>query len=142
MKMMLSLIPLTVLSIFSMIFGEEFIIYISLDELEMEKPMSDWMEDFDFGSALGGTAMIAGMSIIILIAGVSILVGLQILGSGLSDTTVKVITILTTYVSLWLILSLLSFPLIMDIEPFGFIIYTVLSLTFVIALIQKISEGL
>ena len=141
MKMMLSLIPLIVLSILSMIFGNEFMIIISLQDIEEEKTMAEWLEEFDFGSSLAG-GTIVGVSIVVLIAGLSIIIGLQILGSGLSDTTVKVLTIIISYTTLWLILSLLAFPLIMEIHTFGLIIYTVLSLIFVIGLVQMVSEGL
>ena len=137
---LLALIPLIILTIVSVIFGNEFLIVVSFEQIEEEKTVWEWFETFEGDlMSLGGGA---GISIIIIIAGVSIVIGLQVLGSGLSDTTVKVLTIITAYGSLWIILTLLSFPLLAEILLVGLFIYTLLTLIFVIGLIQKLSEGM
>jgi len=140
MLIMLALVPLIVLTFLSVVFGNEFMVILSMEQIEEEKTVWEWFEHFegDLMTIAGG----GGISIIILIAGVSIIIGLQVLGSGLSDTTVKVLTILTAYGSLWIILSLLSMPLLFESLLFGLLIYTILTLIFVIGIIEKISEGM
>lgn len=140
MLVMLALVPLIVLTFLSVVFGNEFMVILSMEQIEEEKTVWEWFEHFegDLMTIAGG----GGISIIILIAGVSIIIGLQVLGSGLSDTTVKVLTILTAYGSLWIILSLLSMPLLFESLLFGLLIYTILTLIFVIGIIEKISEGM
>lgn len=140
MLIMLALVPLIVLTFLSVAFGNEFMVILSMEQIEEEKTVWEWFEHFegDLMTIAGG----GGISIIILIAGVSIVIGLQVLGSGLSDTTVKILTILTAYGSLWIILSLLSMPLLFESQLFGLLIYTILTLIYVIGMIEKISEGM
>jgi len=141
MLIMLALTPLLVLTFLSVIFGNEFLIIITdVEVIEEEKPVWVWFKYFedDLLTIAGG----GGIAIIVLIAGISIVIGIQVLGSGLSDTTVKVLTILTAYGSLWIILSLLSMPLLFEIQLFGLLIYTILTLIYVIGMIEKISEGM
>jgi len=140
MLIMLALVPLIVLTFLSVIFGNEFIVILSMEQIEEEKTVWEWFEHFE--GDLMSIGMGGGVSIIVLIAGVSIILGLQVLGSGLSDTTLKVLTILTAYISLWIILSLLSMPLLIESELFGILIYTILTLIYVIGMIEKISEGM
>lgn len=141
MLIMVALVPLIVLTFLSVIFGNEFMIIITdVEKIEEEKPVWEWFKYFedDLMSIAGG----GGIAIIVLIAGISILIGIQVLGSGLSDITIKVLTILTAYGSLWIILSLLSMSLLFEIQLFGLFIYTILTLIYVIGMIEKISEGM
>lgn len=141
MLIMVALVPLIVLTFLSVIFGNEFMVIITdIEVIEEEKTVWEWFQYFedDLMSIAGG----GGIAIIIFIGGVSILIGIQVLGSGLSDTTIKVLTILTAYGSLWIILSLLSMSLLFEIQLFGLFIYTILTLIYVIGMIEKISEGM
>lgn len=75
---------------------------------------------------------------IIVVAGV---IGIQILGSGLSDSGHKVIIYCLVYGGVWAMLSILASPLISQIEVFGSMIYIALTIAFVIGVIQKFGEG-
>ena len=140
MLIMLALIPLIVLTFLSVIFGNEFMMTPSPETIEEEKTIWLVMEKLAGDLAIlsvGGT-----FAIIVIITGLVIVIGIQVLGSGLSDTTVKVLTIITSYTTLWIVLTLLSMPLLDGIEYFGTFIYTILTLIYVIGMIEKISEGM
>jgi len=140
MLIMLALVPLIVLTFLSVIFGNEFMMTPSPETIEEEKTIWLVMEKLAGDLAIlsvGGT-----FAIIVIITGLVIVIGIQVLGSGLSDTTVKVLTIITSYTTLWIVLTLLSMPLLDGIEYFGTFIYTILTLIYVIGMIEKISEGM
>lgn len=67
------------------------------------------------------------------------LVGIQVLGSGLSDSAVRTVTIVSVYAELWLILSLMVNSLVWSIEIFGTLIYILLTIIYSIGVIQKIT---
>lgn len=64
--------------------------------------------------------------------------GVNILGSGLSDTSVRTITIVSIFAGIWIILSVLIAPLIWSIEIFGALIYILLTMAYVIGVVQKV----
>ena len=139
---MFSLIILLVLTVFSVVFGASFgatVIENVIDNsliidgitttLEMEG--ADLLFNID---ALTG----ALVWIIVIIALVSV-IGINILGSGLSETSVHIITLGTAYTTIWIVLSLLASPLIFSIEIFGALIYVVLTIIYAFGFINKIS---
>ena len=81
--------------------------------------------------------IIGAISIIIIIATVGAIIGIQVLGSGLSSESVRVLIMAIAYTGIWTVLSILSFPLITSIEIFGSLIYVVLTIGYVIGIIQK-----
>ena len=83
----------------------------------------------------------AGIAIIVAIIGVALITGIQVLGSGLSASSVRIIIMLTGYVGLWFAISILAFNLIIEIEIFGSIIYVILTTGYAIGAVQKISGG-
>lgn len=84
---------------------------------------------------------LAGMIVIIIVViAISCLVGLRIFSSGLSENSVKMLTLGITYIAIWSIFSTLAYPLIVDIEVFGLIIYLILTIGYVIGIIQKFVE--
>jgi len=85
--------------------------------------------------------ILGAIGILTIIAIIGGILGIQIVGSGLSDWSVRLGIITLAYGGLWVLLTILSMPLIKSIEVFGSIIYISLTLGYVIGIIQKISEG-
>lgn len=78
--------------------------------------------------------------IIVIIALVSIL-GIRVLGSGLSDSATRTITIGTGYGGIWALFSVFAMPLMLSITAFGVFIYVSLTILFTVGIFQKISGG-
>ena len=85
--------------------------------------------------------IIGAISIIIVVATVGAVIGIQILASGLSPESVRVLIMAIAYTGVWTVLSILSFPLITSIEIFGGLIYVILTIGYVIGIIQKLGGG-
>jgi len=83
-------------------------------------------------------AITGAIAMIIIISTIGAVAGIQVLGSGLSSESVRMILIAVSYTGIWGVLSVLSFPLIISIVNFGQIIYIGLTILFVIGVIQKI----
>ena len=139
-----TLLPLIVLSILSVVFGNEFIgIPLERDAIvgyailnasitEMELPESE-------PEILNINPLTGAISIIVILATATALLGIKVLGSGLSDDSVRVLITVTVYASIWTILSLLAIPLIASIEYFGSLLYVVLTIGYIIGISEKIS---
>lgn len=82
----------------------------------------------------------AGIAILITIIAIATVTGISILGSGLSGESVKVILICSSYIGLWTLLSLLAKPLIDSILYFGGLIYIILTVMYVIGVIQNFTQ--
>lgn len=72
---------------------------------------------------------------------VATLTGISVLGTGLNPQSARIIILATVFTGVWVMLSLLSYPLIISIEIFGGLIYVALTIGFVIGVIQSISGG-
>lgn len=81
------------------------------------------------------------IAIFIVIIIVAAILGIQILASGLSPESVKFIMNAVLYFGIWSLLSVPCFNLIISIEIFGTLIYIILTIAYVIGVIQKISGG-
>jgi len=130
----MSLLPLIVLSFISIIFGNEFVSYTIEGEVRGEYLI---IESTYFNIDL----MVGAIIIIITIASAVSLIGLKILGSGLSDESVRTIITGIIYTTIWAVLSALALPLLYSIELFGILIYVALTIVFVIGVIEKMSGG-
>jgi len=81
-----------------------------------------------------------GMLMIVLL--LSALVGINIMGSGLSDSSVKLIGLGIAYLGLWGTFSALSFNLFLKIPlNLGIAIYIILTIMFVISVFTKYTGG-
>lgn len=143
MILALTLIILVVLAVFSVILGNSFI------GSQVEQVIGNDLiingttttvnlnadAFFSIDPFLGLTA-----TIIVLIV-LATAVGIQVLGSGLSPQTVRIIVIGTAYIGLWVLFSLLAEPLISSIEVFGGLIYITLTIGYIWGVIGKISGG-
>lgn len=85
--------------------------------------------------------LILGVGILLGLIAIASLFGLRILGSGLSDESVRVIVFVTVYGGIWMLLSLLAWNLITQIEIFGYFIYAILSICYAVGCIQKFYGG-
>lgn len=81
----------------------------------------------------------AGITILVAIILVATITGVQFLGSGLSSESVRIFILLTGYIGIWTVLSILAFNLIVSIAIFGSIIYIMLTIGYTIGVVQKIS---
>jgi hypothetical protein len=123
-------IPIAVwlsITVFSMIFG---------NAVDAEGVV---IEGTTWSANLGGAEL--GIATLIALTAVAIAVGVTILGSGLSDVTVKTIILITAYVGIWGVLITLSLPLILEIETFGAIIDVVLTIFYVIGVFQAMASS-
>jgi len=64
--------------------------------------------------------------------------GVQVLGSGLSDSSVHTLVIVAIFSGIWIILSVLVAPLVWSIEIFGTLIYVLLTIAYAIGVVQKV----
>ena len=144
MIIILTLVVLILLTFISVIFGNEFIGIPLEQELDFQVIVNGSVSTvkiegetmlFNIDPILGTIAIIIAIGVF------SGLIGVRILGSGISETSVRIISIGVVHTGLWLMLSILAMPLIISIEVFGTIIYIALTLGYTIGVIQKISEG-
>lgn len=92
--------------------------------------------DFFFGlDPVFGALLILGT--LVLIAGV---VGVTVMGTGLSDSSTHKIFVSITYLGIWVMLSVFSFNSILEIPyEFGTVLYIGLTLMYVVGVIKNIS---
>ena len=133
MLISICILPLVILSILSLVLGNEFIgLFIGQESLAVEltelTPIS-----FNFDPLLGAIVLIS-----IVAVGV-VLLGLRILGSGLSDDSIRIVCVALCYIGIWMFLSVLAMPLLFSIELFGTLIYTALTIGYTIGVIEKMS---
>ena len=142
MLISMTLMILVVLVIFSLILGATFVDVsegIGVDNTSLvngtlttyEVPTQDVI--FGIDPLIGGIAIIVALGITVS------LIGVQVLSTGLSPSSVRTLTIIAGYSALWLLLSVMVSGLIKSIEIFGGIIYIILTLVYTIGVIQKIS---
>ena len=140
----ISLMILVVLTLFSLVLGEEFIsvsedVFVDNSALvngtitTFEVELESFIFEID--------PLIGGIAIIITITTIATLVGGQFLGSGLSPASVRVIIMVAGYVGLWGVLSILVIDLIKSIAVFGSIIYITITLAYTIGVVQKVGGG-
>lgn len=141
MLIAISLGILIIISLFAIITGSS-IKEIGAENISSTGTVNDTSSSYDI-SNIGATFYIdeftGALVIIIAIMIIATLIGLQILGSGLSDTSVKIISIGITYYGIWSIFSILSYELILSIEVVGALMYIILTVVFTIGLVQKFS---
>jgi len=138
------LVILTVLTMFSFILGNTLIgspvdNIISNDLLINDTITTLTFEDADALFVIDPVLGAIGMLVVIGV--IAAIIGIQILGSGLSPESVKMIMSMTMYGGMWGVLSILSYPLLNSIEMFGAVIYITLTLAYVIGIIQKLGGG-
>jgi hypothetical protein len=144
---LLFLIPMVVITFIAVVLGEDFIsvsINANLQQYSgdvFNASQYDWMKD-DYASGSIGIDSVAGaIAIIVVVATVGALIGIQFLGSGLSDSSARILMMAIAYVGVWAMLSILVSPLLLDIAVFGSIIYIGLTLGYAIGVLQMMFAG-
>jgi len=142
MLMAISLGILIIISLFAIITGSS-IKEIGAENISGSGYVNESSTSYDI-SNIGATFYIdefaGALVIIIAIMIIAVIVGLQIFGSGLSEQSVKIISIGITYYGIWSIFSVLSYELIISIEVVGVLIYIVLTVLFTVGLVQKFTS--
>lgn len=95
----------------------------------------------EYDTTFGIDPLTGAIALLIIIIAIASIIGLQIFGSGLSDTSVRAIRSAIMYIGLWSTFSLLALPLIFDIAIYGSIIYVILTIGYAIGVYKQISEG-
>lgn len=130
-----TLFIMTVLTIISIILKGTFggLTYYIASSMEHLDDITDYafvMDDFYMA-----------LSIIITIISIVAVLSLKFLGSGLSDSGIKTIMIITSYISIWILLTFYIRYLIIDIYLIGYIIYFLLTLLYTFGVVQYYSTS-
>lgn len=83
--------------------------------------------------------IVAGISLLITIGVVAGITGIQVLGSGISTASAKIIIMIAGYTGIWFSISAIAINLISSIMVFGSIIYIGITLMYVVGVLQKIT---
>ena len=143
MILALSLIILVVLSLFSVILGNSIIgsqvENVIGNDLIINGTTTTVNVNANALFSIDPFLGLIGMIIVLIVLATA--VGIQVLGSGLSPETVRIIVIGTAYGGLWIMFSLLAEPLISSIAVFGSLIYISLTIGYIWGVVQKIAGG-
>ena len=146
MLIIMMLIPMIIITFISMVFGADFLgVSVNVDYLidQMKNGTIRQLleeEGMEFGSHNFNITLVTGAIAIIMVVGLLALgLGIRVLGSGLSETSVKTLVGGIAYTGIWMVLSVMSMPLILNIETFGTIIYVILTVGYVLGVIQKLT---
>ena len=137
----LALSILLILTILSIILGSNFtasLIETTIDNEALVDGVSSTFEIEGTNIVLNIDPIIGAIAMIITIATVGAIIGIQILASGLSPESVRVLIMAIAYTGLWGVLSVLSINLIVSIQIFGSLIYIVLTIAYIIGIIDKL----
>jgi len=135
---------MVVLTIFSLMTGTDFISQIvdveysqivDIDSVPSLFEIESVSQDFFIDPIMGAIVILTS---IVVIAGT---IGLKILGSGISESGHRTITICIIYAGLWTMLSVLASPLIFGISMIGGLLYALITLFYVIGVAKMIAGG-
>ena len=142
MLILLSLSCLIVISIFAITTGSS-LLEIGLRDIDTGGSINETSQTYTLSNLAESfyiDEFVGAIVIIIAVISICAIIGIRIFYSGLSDQSIKMITLGITYVSIWSIFSTLSYTLIVSIEVFGILLYIILTLVYVIGVIQKFME--
>jgi len=138
------LLILTMLSLLSVILGSSFMGIITEQTINNNVIINGSTTTF----VIEGTDFfftidpIAGMiANIVAWTSLACLIGIKVLGTGLSDEAVRIGALAIIYTAVWTLLSTLAIPLMFQIEVFGALIYVSLTIAYTVGVIQKIAGG-
>ena len=133
----IAIVPLMVIAILEVILGEAFagaqIQYLKYDALERDFDEKTIMFEID--------TVQYGLSFIIGIITLASIVGVQIIGSGLNDASVRTVILILFYVGIWMVLSVLTANLLFLNKVVGAIVYTFLCFFYIIGVGGKLTGG-
>lgn len=88
------------------------------------------------------TSLVGALGVlIIVIVALAFIFGIQFLGSGFNPEASRLLILASVYSGVWALLSVLAYPLYISIELFGLTIYIVLTIGYVVGVIQSLSGG-
>lgn len=102
---------------------------VSVEEYNYYKDNADGQFSFNIWSSLGLIGVIVG------IAALAAIIGIRIVSSGESDVSVQVILVITAFMALWGIFSVLGLTLLTSAGTYGGIIYFILTAMYTIGII-------
>lgn len=133
----IAIIPMIVLAIISILLGSDFVSieiqYVKYNPIDKDFPAQTMTFSIDETE----TQLIFLITLIT----VSAVVGVQILGSGLADTSVRVIIIIIVALAVFGICSVLAWDLMFLNRTIGTVVYIFLLIIYVIGVGQQISGG-
>lgn len=141
---LLCLIVLFALTLFSIITGNDLITTAITENYSYTQSLNGSTSELTLegiATSLYLDPLIQAVIWISIIAGIIVLASLNILGSGLNESGSKWIGYSIFYISVWIILSTLSFPLIISIEIIGIVIYLALTITYAIGVIFSMTNS-
>ena len=140
-KLVLVLLPLSVLLLItfydSALFFQEYSVYAETvpEDLGVWALFANIFTEYGF--QVVGLFAVAISAIVVGVIG-----GIDVVGSGLSEHSVKLLSNSVLYFGLWGIFSSIAIPLILEIPMyFGVIIYTILTLMYVVGVISLSNGG-
>lgn len=123
----ISLSIIVVITLFSVIAGQDW-------------TFSGLNNGFAEGYSFNVDALAGGIAILIIVISLVSIIGIRIFNSGLSESSIRTITICFVYASLWALFSALSYSLLIEIAYVGLFIYLILTLIFVFGVLEKVSN--
>lgn len=117
------------------------ILVITFFNVILGASFSSYTLDTPYGTPMGIDVITGALAIIIILISIAVVVGIKVLGSGISEQSVHTIIVIVGYGSMWGVFSVLSYNLIVSIQYFGLIIYLVLTIMYVIGVMSKLSNG-
>ena len=145
MLISLTIMVMVGLSLFSIILGSDYIsntLNVGVDNISLinGNTTTFLVESQDVIFQIDTSSLInAGIALLATIILVATITGVSVLGSGLNPQSAKIIITLTAFIGLWTTLSLIVFPLIIEIAIFGSIIYIGLTIGYSIGVYQQFS---
>lgn len=127
------------LILLSLLTGSGTVIQINIDTTDPNIFTNSSYSVTQFGLNFSINESLAWISLLIVIVTIASVVGIQVFGSGLSDSSVHTITIVSFYVGFWLILTVFAYSLLESIQVFGLLIYFFLTLLYLYGISQKFS---
>lgn len=147
MLISLSLLIMMVIVFFSLVLGNDFIGVIQGITINNSAVINGSTSTvlIEGGNVLfkidTSNLIVSGLALLITVVGVAIGTGVQILGSGLSSSSVRILVLLWAYYGLWITITILGVNLIASIETFGTVIYIMITIAYSVGVIKKISGG-
>jgi len=143
MLITISLIAMIIITLLSIISGNSFIGNTGGFDTSATVIINGSTSTLDLeGSELFYIDPVLGFIIMFVAIGVLVgLLGFNVVGSGLSDTAIRVILWVTVHGAIWGLFSVLSMSLIVAIELYGSLIYIGLTGMYVFGVIQKLVGG-
>lgn len=141
----ISLMIIIVITLLSLVIGEDFVSGVVNLEIDNEALVDNITNTFvvegqDVLFQINTSNLIeAGIALLVVIIAVAVVTGITFLASGINPQSARIIVFLTGYIGIWGVLTVLAFNLIRQIEVFGSVIYISLTLTYITGVIQKLS---